>query len=135
LSLACAFPRSWPVTRGSTGHLRGKAEASVNSSPELAGYPRVNRPVAGKSRGRRAAAAVSREAAPGTSTTRRKRLRQRPGVRMSAQLLERSESTGLRRQTWAVLAMLLVVAYCDQMSKAWAWRHAGRAKVNSGGNM
>lgn len=54
---------------------------------------------------------------------------------MSAQLLERSESTGLRRQTWAVLAMLLVVAYCDQMSKAWAWRHAGRAKVNSGGNM
>jgi lipoprotein signal peptidase len=54
---------------------------------------------------------------------------------MSAQLLEGSESTGLRRQTWAVLAMLLVVAYCDQMSKAWAWRHAGRAKVNSGGNM
>jgi lipoprotein signal peptidase len=54
---------------------------------------------------------------------------------MSAQLLERPESTALRRQTWAVLAMLLVVAYCDQMSKAWAWRHAGRAKVNSGGNM
>jgi lipoprotein signal peptidase len=54
---------------------------------------------------------------------------------MSAQLVERSETTGLRRQTWAVLALLLVVAYCDQMSKAWAWRHAGRAKVNSGGNM
>jgi lipoprotein signal peptidase len=54
---------------------------------------------------------------------------------MSVQVLDRPAATGLRRQAWSVVVLLLVVCYCDQMSKAWAWRHADRAHINSGANM
>jgi lipoprotein signal peptidase len=54
---------------------------------------------------------------------------------MSVEVLERPVAGRTRRQTWAVLAILIGIGYCDQVTKAWAWRDADRVHVNSGGNM
>lgn len=42
------------------------------------------------------------------------------------------ERRALRRQAWAVLAVLAVVCYADQVTKAWAWRHLHHVHVDSG---
>jgi lipoprotein signal peptidase len=54
---------------------------------------------------------------------------------MSVEVVDRPARTQLRPPACGVSITVLVVVIVDQLSKAWGWRHADRAHVNSGGNM
>jgi lipoprotein signal peptidase len=50
-------------------------------------------------------------------------------------LTEQRVGRRLRVQVWVAVALLVAVIWCDQVSKAWAWRHLSTARVNSGGDV
>jgi lipoprotein signal peptidase len=51
------------------------------------------------------------------------------------ELLERPAPARPRARLAVVPVVVVAVICCDQVSKAWGWRHAARAHVNSGGTM
>lgn len=59
-------------------------------------------------------------------------LSRRPGSPVErADRLDRADRT----QPFILVSLVLVVAFIDQISKAWAWRHLIRVHVNSGGDL